>query len=100
MGLQVESAPSATPTLGRIGNLSSQSSSVMLHPPKIGNAAAPPGSIAAGQLSSAYSLSRQGYALGGQTAQWGVQAPSAPADEPPEVAPQGNMWRPMRSKIS
>lgn len=122
MGLQVESAPSATPTLGRIGNFSSQSSSIMLHPPKIGNAAAPPGSIAAGQLSSAYSLSRPGYALGGHTAQWGVQAsasahsssrhasptlatfsaeaPSAPADEPPEVAPQGNMWRPMRSKIS
>jgi hypothetical protein len=25
---------------------------------------------------------------------------SAPADEPPEVVPQGNMWRPMRSKLS
>lgn len=65
---------------------------------------------------------------GGQTATWGAQGPSwpttsvsgpgtpgaggqasfgaetsalsAPAEEPAEVAPQGNMWRPMRSKIS
>jgi len=29
-----------------------------------------------------------------------VESLSAPADEPPEVVPQGNMWRPMRSKLS
>jgi len=29
-----------------------------------------------------------------------AEGPSTPAAEPMEVAPQGNMWRPMRSKIS
>lgn len=90
-----ETGPSATPTLGRVSST-----------PTLGAASVPsahaslrPGGFQ--QLQARPSSPRIGRGFGTPlNASFGAEGPSVPADEPTEMSPQGNMWRPMRSKIS
>jgi len=95
VGLLGETAPSATPTLGRTSST-----------PTLGAASVPSAPVSlrpsgSQQLPARPSSPRIGRGFGTPlNASFGAEGPSVPADEPTEMSPQGNMWRPMRSKIS
>lgn len=96
-GLLGETAPSATPTMGRAAAAASAAPLGMMAP----TPGAAPSSLGHGGQAAAWGMQAGSFlGPGNMSGVAASEASSAPAEEPAEVAPQGNMWRPMRSKIS